>query len=57
MAYQGYYDSTLKLSGVADVNKELIMSGYIKLGGKYYYIDNGGISENVTPVTFAQLLN
>lgn len=56
MAYQGFYDSSLKLSGIADVNKEIIMSGYIKIGGKYYYIDNGGVSEKVTGVTYTQLI-
>ncbi len=58
MSGLGYYESTLKLTGLtsATVNTEFVLSGYIKIGDKIFYIDNGGISDKVTTVKYSSLL-
>lgn len=59
MSGLGYYDSTLKISGISSTlyDKEFVLSGYIKLGDEILYIDNGGVNGSVTAVTYNQLLN
>ncbi|MBE6674462.1 MAG: hypothetical protein E7596_05090 [Ruminococcaceae bacterium] len=58
MSTLGYYESTLKLTGLTSttVDMEFVLSAYIKIGDKIYYIDNGGISEKATTVKYTSLL-
>lgn len=59
MSGLGYYESTLKLTGLTGttINTEFVMSAYIKIGNKIYYIDNGGVSSKVTTVKYTSLLS
>ena len=58
MSGLGYYESTLKLTGLTSttINTEFVLSAYIKIGNKIFYIDNGGVSDKVTTVKYSSLL-
>lgn len=58
MKANGHYDSILKLSGLGNntMSMEFAFASYIKIGDEIVYIDNGGVSNSITYVSYNSLI-